>query len=462
MATIACRISGGASGTPFNSVARDVAPVGGVEEEFLFEGEATEYRLAGGATDYARNGHWAIEPASQRPFRSRIIVVRPNDPDRFNGTVIVEWNNVSRGQDAFVTPDQAARLIADGFAIAGVSAQEVGVQGLPRMDMPEEFRTIPTAGSMGLKGDDPERYGSLEHPGDGFSYDIFTLAAQLLGPKRDHEIDPLGGLDVHHLLAMGGSQSANRLAAYINAFQPVFGALDAFLLTVYAGCPCALNPASAPEELPQVPVNNVHLLAWRTYRLREDLRVPIIVLNSEFEAEQCHPNTQADTEFLRWWEVAGTAHGGLIAPEELAGFVAMMPSANRLSFAPASRGALHALHRWVNGDGPPPHQPRLHKLGRPAVLQRDEHGNALGGIRWPDLEAPLATSVGECPPEGYVQLFGSMTPFSPEKIRALYPDHAAWLEKYERATRHLVESRVILEDDADSMIAKASETELAS
>jgi hypothetical protein len=460
VATISRRIDGGATGLPFNSVAREVAAIGGIEEEFLFEGTASQYRLAGGLNEYPRDGRWAIEPMDERPFRSRMIVVRPGDPGRFNGTVIVAWNNVSRGRDSFVGPEQAVRLVTDGFAIAGVSAQQVGVQGLPQVDLPPEFENIATQGSMGLRGDDPERYGSLEHPGDGYSFDIFTQAAQLLRPERSGQTDPLSGLEVHHLVAMGGSQSANRLATYVNAFQPVFGTLDAFLLTVYAGCPCALNPESAPDTLPQVPSNTVQLLPWRTFRLREDLRIPIIVLNSEFEAEQCHPNTQPDTEYLRWWEIAGTAHGGLISPEELAGFVAMMPSANRVSFAPASRAALHALHGWLNGDGPPPRQPRLAKEGQPATLPRDEHGNARGGIRWPDLEAPLATYVGECPPEGFVQLFGTTTEFSPEKIRALYPDHKTWLERYEVATRRLVDSQVVLPDDAAAMIIRASAAEL--
>jgi len=460
VAIIARRINGGTKGKPFNTVADDVAAVTGIEAEFLFEGTASQYRLAGGLNEYAHDGRWAIEPMAHHPFRSRIIVVRPDDARRFNGTVIVVWNNVSMGQDSFVGPEQAVRLVSDGFAIAGVSAQQVGVQGLPQMDLPAEFENIAAQVSTGLKGGDPERYGDLEHPGDGFSYDIFRQAAELLGPKRAGTIDPLSGLEVRHVLAMGGSQSANRLATYVNAFQPVFGTLDAFLLTVYAGCPCSLNPESAPATLPQVSSNAVHLLPWRTFRLRADLTIPIIVLNSEFEAEQCHPNTQEDTEFLRWWEIAGTAHGGLASPQDLEALVSMMPSANRVSFAPASRGALHALQRWLEGNGPAPHQPRLTKTGRPPALPRDEQGNATGGIRWPDLEAPLGTHVGESPPWGFVQLFGSTTAFPAEKVRALYPDHQAWLDKYEAATRRLVESQVVLPDEAAQMIARASAAEL--
>src|SRR5262245_49402230 len=127
MATIVGTITGG-TGTAFNSVAAEVESVGGVEDEFLFEGTATQFRLRG-ASAYPTDGRWDAEPMSDKPFRSRMLVVRPGDPAAFNGTVIVTWNNVSAGQDNFSVGQSAAQLIADGFALAGVTAQRVGVEG---------------------------------------------------------------------------------------------------------------------------------------------------------------------------------------------------------------------------------------------------------------------------------------------------------------------------------------------
>jgi hypothetical protein len=457
MATIAGKVTGG-SGTAFNSVAAEVEGAGGVEEEFLFEGTATQFCVRG-ARACATDGRWTAEPMSDKPFRSRMLVVRPGDPAAFNGTVIVTWNNVSAGQDNFSVGQSAAQLIADGFALVGVTAQRVGVEGNADMELPEDFHGMSFPRVPGLRDHDPDRYGTLEHPGDGFSYDIFRQAGALLGPDRDGDIDPLGGLDVRHLIATGGSQSANRLSTYLNAIQPLGSPYDAFLLTVYAGCPTALDPATAPESLPQIPVNTVQLLEWRTYRLRDDLNVPVIVLNSEFEVEQYHPNNQPDTELLRFWEVAGTAHGGLMSPEMLDMFGPALGNVCTVSFSPASRAAIHALHRWVNGGSPPPHQPRLQKDGDPPALPRDDHGNARGGIRWPDVEAPLGTHVGESAPDGFANLMGSSTPFPPEKVRALYADREAWLALYRTATERLVDAEVVLADDADRMLARASATE---
>ncbi len=458
MATIAGKITGG-SGAPFNSVAAEVDSVGGVEEEFLFEGTATQYGLRGGSA-YSTDGRWDAEPMKEAPFRSRMLVVRPGDPAACNGTVIVTWNNVSAGQDNFTVGLAAARLVADGFALVGVTAQRVGIEGMGEIELPAEYQGIEFPRVPGLRDHDPERYGTLEHPGDGFSYDIFRQAGALVVPGRDDTVDPLGGLAIRHVVGTGGSQSANRLSTFLNAIQPMGSPYDAFLLTVYAGCPTALDPATAPEVLPQVPINTVELLEWRTYRLRDDLPVPVIVLNSEFEAEQYHPNHQPDTDNLRFWEVAGTAHGGLMSPEMLDTMGPLMGNACTVSFAPASRAALHALHRWLNGGAPPPHQPRLQKEGDPPALPRDEHGNARGGIRWPDVEAPLGTHVGESPAEGFANLMGSSTPFPPEKVRALYPDRDAWLARYRVATEDLVANQVVLADDADAMLARAAAMEL--
>jgi hypothetical protein len=222
------------SGTPMCSVAQEVERVGGIEGEFFFEGTATQFVLASGATEYPTDGRWNVEPANEQPFRTRMLVVRPGNPADFNGTVIVEWNNVSGGE-RFLNGPGASKLIRDGFAIVGVSAQIVGVEGSPDHPL-AAIGALPT-----LKTHDPARYETLRHPGDDFSYDIFTQAGQLLGPNRPIDVDPLGGLEVGHLIATGGSQSGARLGTYINGIhvtQPVFGA---YLLVVYPNTPCASN-----------------------------------------------------------------------------------------------------------------------------------------------------------------------------------------------------------------------------
>ncbi len=281
--------------------------------------------------------------------------------------------------------------------------------------------------------------------------------------------DPLAGFDVRHVVATGGSQSACRLASYIDAVAPLNSAIDGYLLTVYAGNPCALDPATAPARLEETGDNrSVNILPFRKYKVREDLLVPVLILNSETEAGQCHPNTQPDSDLIHWWEVAGTSHVGLLPADQLdsmfggAGLAEALvpPGICRVSFAEMNRAALHALRRWVEVGEAPPKQPRLFKQGDPPSLPRDEHGNAVGGIRWPEVEAPTATHVGESPTEGFINLMGSTTPFLPEKITSLYRDRKDWLDRYDKATQRLVEVQLLLPDDGARIVARASTREL--
>ncbi len=100
-----------------------------------------------------------------------MVVLTPVDRARFNGTVLVEWLNVSGGIDAPAVWMMAHReMVRAGYAYVAVSAQRVGVEGgtnLMGMD-------------MSLKSQDPQRYAALCHPGDAFSYDIFSQAGRIV------------------------------------------------------------------------------------------------------------------------------------------------------------------------------------------------------------------------------------------------------------------------------------------
>jgi hypothetical protein len=122
----------------------DLASLGYVEEEYFFSGTANVYSTPTLATGtIVSSGH---------PYESRIIVRRPTSPARFNGTVLVEWVNVTSGynNDTLVRQSQE-HLVRAGFAYVGVSAQRVGVQVPPG----------------GLTEWSPTRYGTLDVT-DGF------------------------------------------------------------------------------------------------------------------------------------------------------------------------------------------------------------------------------------------------------------------------------------------------------
>src|SRR5947208_9081239 len=113
---------------------------------------------------------------------ARLVVCRPSGPCAFTGTVILEWLNVSAGFDApahwMLTHRQVVRA---GWAWVGVSAQRAGIEGGSIFDTAGEEPDSGSRGTMvlpALKESDPGRYGALHHPGDAFSFDIFSQAAR--------------------------------------------------------------------------------------------------------------------------------------------------------------------------------------------------------------------------------------------------------------------------------------------
>jgi hypothetical protein len=396
----------------------DELPPGASEDEWIVEGVATRYSLVG--DDYRVDGRWRATPAGSAPYRTRVLALRPS-PDACNGTAVVVWNNVSVGIDGIYAGPELSRMVDDGFAVLGVSAQHVGVEG-----------------PSGLVNADPDRYASLRHPGDDHSYDIFTQVAALAATSHPSLLD---GLEVQRVVAAGASQSACRLATLHNALHPS-GVVDAYVLVVYAGNGTLVDSTVPGTGFAEVPDNPVAILPFRTHRLRDDLRVPVFVVNSETEACLFTTNQQPDSDHLRVWESAGTSHVGS-SRTELPDMGNGAPC--RGSFAPALPAAYHHLRRWLEDGTPPPGIERIEREadGRAA---RDEHGNARGGIRWPHVVVPLGTHRGEAPP-GPIDLMGASIPFDAERIRALHHDRADYDARFDAAVDALVERGVVLPED---------------
>jgi hypothetical protein len=160
-------------GSAFIQPTNDLAQVGYVSEEYFISGTASAYANVG---PLGRDGLWTVAPAATAPYKTRVLVYRPAKPKKFNGTVVVEWLNVSGGLDA--SPDWTlahVELVREGYVWVGVSAQFVGVEG---------GGGLVNVISLPLKEVNAPRYGTLTHPGDSFSYDVYSQAAGC-GARRD-------------------------------------------------------------------------------------------------------------------------------------------------------------------------------------------------------------------------------------------------------------------------------------
>ncbi|SEO40988.1 alpha/beta hydrolase domain-containing protein [Trujillonella endophytica] len=410
---------------PYGAPADDVlAEHGYVCEEFVLEGRVSAYTHADGERP-TPDGRWTAEPAREADFRTRILVVRPRDAAAFSGTVFLEWQNVSAGYEQ---PAPTGGEVYRGHAWVGVSAQEAGLYGA---GMGLQQRS-----GAPLLDADPDRYGDLHHPGDLGCFDIFSLAAQRVGPRRGATgIDPMGGLPVARVVAVGGSQSAMRLCAYANGVHGLHGVVDAFLLTVWEGRAPRLDDGSTPMPLATT--------------LRADLDVPVLVLNSEFEVTATHGLALEDTDRRRVWEVAGTGHGVRRRPlPQEAG----VWETNPVTWRPVYEAALRAVHRWLADGEAPAVRPRIamQEEGYPTIV-RGEDGNALGGVRLPEIAVPIAEHRGRKGGTGSASLYGGRRRYSAETLRQRYRSREDYLAQWAAAVGAMVEAGTLLPEDAPAM-----------
>ena len=121
--TVEGPVTGGSrTGGPFWASPFDLAPHGYVEEEYFLSGTASDRGLSG--------------PERTAPYQVRILVRRPADPARFNGTAVLEWFNVSlQSEVEHEWPIDFPMLMRDGYVSASVSAQFLGVHSASPMSL---------------------------------------------------------------------------------------------------------------------------------------------------------------------------------------------------------------------------------------------------------------------------------------------------------------------------------------
>jgi len=119
--------------------------------------------------------------------------------------------------------------------------------------------------------------------------------------------------------------------------------------------------------------------------------------------------------------------------------------------------AFDHLQRWVTTGTLPPTAPPIETsaVGPPAVIVRDDRGNALGGIRLAEHAVPTGVNTGQNSGPRFCRLNGSHTDFDAATLAALYPTHAAYVSAVKEATARTLKAGYILMPDADSTIAAA-------
>jgi len=448
----------------------DIGLLGYVADEFFIKGTARSYKFS---EPPSLDGEWHVAPLQTAPYVTRLVVARPQDNRKFNGTVVVEWLNVGGGRDVPSHWIAAHReLTRKGYGYVAVSAQKGGIDGGNAV---QGTHTAP------LKQLDPQRYGPLNHPGDAYAFDIFSQVGRLLKTPGAGSLFP--HLRIKHVLAVGESQSALFLVSYVNAIDPIAREYDGFLIHSRFARPGPLDGSSvfaAPH--PEAPA---------MVRLRSDNRVPVLNVVTENDLLGINwqrvkvmgyaPVRQPDSKLARTWEIAGTAHAdnynfiigfidsGKLPAEQLAQLwqptrdVLSTHFDNPMNGNPAHHyvvmAALSALKRWVSSGTVPATSPRISlESGSDDKARRDARGNALGGIRTPWIDAPIVEYSGEGN-SGNLQalLAGTTVPFNAQTLAELYPGgRRDYMSKFSTALDAAIRHGFILPDDREEILRLAA------
>ncbi len=435
--------------SPMSATAVDLAAAGYTAREFYAEGLANRYTGAAANTFTTATvfdgGH---------PYRTRVMVRYPK-PNKFNGTLAVEWTNVTIGVDfEFATAESSEYLLREGYAVAIVSAQRVGVERLKTWS-PQRYPGLSVdVNKCGVSG-------TSLCPGDPLSYDIFAQITQALKDNVGGKAAPMPGLRVKDAIAIGQSQSAGRLAIYYNTIQP--------LHNVFGG-----------------------IAFWdRSGQLRGDLAVPAISVNSEGLGGSFGGAAWTTSKFTRKWDVAGSTHASLygaryieaISERDLSitqfdgqpktffawidsspitgpGACVKLPPFTTVDVGLVYNKAIDAVRDWYK-KGTPAAPSRSFVTTAAGTVVRDADGNVEGGIRLPQFVVPTAEqealngTLFPCNVSGWHRFY------TRQELKAMYGTHGHYVSKVRKVMKPLVAEGYVLRTDGSAAVRDAARSDVA-
>lgn len=120
----------------------------------------------------------------------------------------------------------------------------------------------------------------------------------------------------------------------------------------------------------------------------------------------------------------------------------------------------HLAARLEDGT-PPPSAPALEvDPDDPNGIARDELGHALGGIRLPHVEVPIALNAGFNSGPGLCRFRGATIPFDDETLDELYRNHGSYVRAIQQSVRENVDAGYLLQPDATTIRTDAPRSDI--
>lgn len=455
---------------PLSSAARpgteyvDLRAAGYVEEEFYLSGIAPAITAAG-------------ETLFDAPYVTRILVRRPSDAARFNGTVIIEpfsWFG-ERAAGWILTRDY---LLRNGYAYVGYTLNINAPAADPKFPPVEPAGQEATPASPDASGIyrsivnfdfmrrfDYARYaplGSYYDPARfrrGGAPDPFVPQSQAIGAqlarllKSNDPGGPMRTLRVDRVYVNSWAVTAQVWMDYLDqgrhqAWRMPDGRplIDAYMTGRMAygevGGEAVRIPARMPADAPFV---TIYSQSEAMHDALEGIALP----------------ADSDAPMIRYYEVTGMPHLreadlGTWHREYRAADVGKAddPRCGTLYDEPAevvAAALLDGMDRWVREGRAMPRAPRLLRSRDRAGIARDRRtGNMIGGVRPPWILAPAATYLTE-QETGCGLVYDTKVPFAASRLVRLYGNWEGYLKAFEAAKRTAVRQGFLLPEDADAL-----------
>jgi hypothetical protein len=424
------------AGAPETSATRPPSDLDEILPEFSADYIEVEYLLSGAANSYAgpATGPASVGSSGHR-YATRILARYPKQLARFSGRVVIEPFNTTYGVDRDALWIHVGTMLqAQGDAWIGISVRAWSAAELRRRG--------------------PARYADIEIPSNELVWDMLRAIGTLVKQGAQHS--PLHHLGVRHVYLGGYSQSGVDTATFAATFgaltrtaddRPVY---DGFLPACHAA---SLTPLALGEGLPQF-----------EYGPLPPVGVPVIEIQPQSDVEGFsfeefvnpgsasvrRDDSDAPEDRFRLYEIAGAPHAAKI--------VGCDGNGSSFPMSAFVRAAMRMLFQWSENDITPPIAPRIALRIDDVVAEAkvDRFGNAIGGVRSPFLDVPIACYEAHSTPGPLCMLAGRETPLPYEVLAGRYGDVQTYLAEFTISLDATIQAGFLLADDRDEILAAQS------